>query len=185
MTTTLPAIIPGTWTLDGVHSELGFTVRHMMVSKVRGRFRTFAATVVVAEEPLRSKIDAEIEVASLDTGNAVRDAAVLSPDYLDSDQFAHLRFTSTALRTDGAGFLLDGDLTVRDTIRPVTFTVVYNGAVTDPFGNDRIGFTATGEINRKDFGVLVDMPMDGGGFVVGDKIKLELDLEFVRLVSDG
>ncbi|MGH3568634.1 MAG: DUF6081 family protein [Pseudonocardia sp.] len=181
--TTLPAPPSGTWKLDDCHSELGFTVRHMMVSKIRGRFRSSQSTVIVTEDPLLSSIEATIDVKSLDTGNGPRDAAVLSAEYLDAEHYPQLTFRATGVRADGEDYVLSGDLTVRAVTRPVELSVQYNGAVTDPFGNERIGFSVQGELNRKDFDISVDLPMDGGGFVVGDKIKLELDLEFVRAAA--
>jgi len=178
--TTYPVIPSGMWRLDDCYSELGFTVRHLMVSKIRGRFRSFQSTVIVAENPLLSSVEATIDVKSLDTGNGQRDAAVLSTEYLDAENHPQLTFRATEVRADGADYVLRGDLTVRAVTRPVELKVQYNGNVIDPFGKERIGFSVHGEINRKDFGISVDLPMDGGGVAVGEKIKLELDLEFVR-----
>ncbi|MGH3929330.1 MAG: YceI family protein, partial [Pseudonocardiaceae bacterium] len=168
--TTLAALPMGRWKLDDAHSELGFTVRHLMVSKTRGRFRSFASTVVLAENQLLSSVVATIDVKSLDTGNEPRDAAVLSAEYLDAENYPQLTFRSTGIRGDGEDYLLSGDLTIRGVTRPVELKVQYNGDITDPFGNERIGFSAQGEINRKAFDISVDLPMDGGGFVIGDKI---------------
>lgn len=178
--TTLPALPLGKWKLDDAQSELGFTVRHMMVSKTRGRFRSFESTLIVAENPLLSSVEATIDVKSLDTGNGPRDAAVLSAEYLDAENYPQLIFKSTGIRADGEDYVLRGDLTIRGVTRPVELKVQYNGDITDPFGNERIGFSAQSEINRKAFDISVDLPMDGGGFVVGDKIRLEFDLVFVR-----
>ena len=182
--TTLPALPSGTWKLDDSHSELGFTVRHMMVSRIRGRFRSFQSTVILAEDLLLSSIETTIDVKSLDTGNGPRDAAVLSAEYLDAENYPQLTFRSTGVRADGEDYVLSGDLTVCAVTRPVELTVQYNGDITDPFGNERIGFSVLGEINRKDFDISVDLPMDGGGFVVGDKVKLEFDLEFIRAAAE-
>ena len=178
--TTHPVIPSGTWRLDDGCSELGFTVRHLMVNKIRGRFRSFHSTVVVAENPLLASVAATIDVKSLDTGNEQRDATVLSAEYLDAENYPQLTFRATEVRADGTDYVLRGDLTVRAVTRPVELNVQYNGNVVDPFGIERIGFSAQGEINRKDFGISVDLPLDGGGFALGEKIKLELDLEFVR-----
>lgn len=182
--TTLPALPSGRWKLDDAHSELGFTVRHLMVSKIRGRFRSFESTVLLAENPLLSSVAATIDVKSLDTGNGPRDAAVLSAEYLDAENHPQLTFRSTGIRGDGEDYLLSGDLTIRGVTRPIELKVQYNGDITDPFGNERIGFGAQAEINRKDFDISVDLPMDGGGFVVGDKIKLDFDLVFVRATEE-
>jgi len=182
---TLPALPSGAWTLDDSHSELGFTVRHMMISRIRGRFRSFQSTVVVTENALLSSVEATIDVKSLDTGNGPRDAAVLSSEYLDAENYPQLIFRSTDMRADGENYVLSGDLTIRTVTRPVELKVQYTGEVTDPFGNERIGLSAQGEINRKDFDISVDLPMDGGGFVVGDKVGLEFDLQFIRNTTES
>ncbi len=178
--TILPGLTAGTWNLDPNHSELGFTVRHMMVSRIRGRFRAYSGTAEVAEDPLRSTVTVTIDATSFESGNEARDNAVKSADYLDVAAHPQYTFHSTQIRADQGGYLLEGDLTIRGVTRRVELPFEYNGITRDPFGNDRIGFSARGEINRKDFGIVTDLPMDGGGVVVGEKVTLELDVEFTR-----
>jgi polyisoprenoid-binding protein YceI len=178
--TILPGLIAGTWTLDSNHSELGFTVRHMMVSKIRGRFRAYSGTAEVADDPLRSTVTVTIDATSYESGNEVRDNAVKSADYLDVATYPEYTFRSTGIRVDGEAYVLAGNLTIRGITRPVELPFEYNGITRDPFGNDRIGFSVRGEINRKDYGIVTELPMDGGGVVVGDKVKLDLDIEFTR-----
>ncbi|PRX98457.1 YceI family protein [Allonocardiopsis opalescens] len=179
-TTTLPGLIAGTWKIDPTHSEIGFTVRHMMVSKVRGRFREFDATLVVAEDPTQSTAEATIEASSLDTGNQQRDDHIRSADFFDAENHPRFSFRSTAVRPDGDDYVLVGELTLHGVTRTVELELEYNGGRKDPYGNDRVGFSLEGEINRRDFGITIEMPMDGGGVVVGDKVKLEIDAEFTR-----
>lgn len=177
--TIVPDLKRGTWKLDATHSEIGFSVRHMMIGKVRGRFRSFEGTLTVPEDLSQSSVEVTIDAKSFDTGHEARDAAVVSAEYLDADRYPHLTYRSTGVREDGDGYILDGELTVRDVTRPVALKMELHGVVKDPYGFERVGFTASTEINRKDFGVTVDLPMDGGGVVVGDKIKIEIEAEFV------
>jgi polyisoprenoid-binding protein YceI len=178
--TILPGLTAGTWNLDPNHSELGFTVRHMMVSRIRGRFRAYSGTAEVAEDPLRSTVTVTIDAGSFESGNEARDNAVKGAEYLDVATHPEYAFRSTGIRAEGDRYVLAGELTIRGITRPVELPFEYNGSTRDPFGNDRIGFTARGEINRKDFGIVTELPMDGGGVVVGEKVSLELDVEFTR-----
>jgi polyisoprenoid-binding protein YceI len=178
--TTLPGLIPGTWTLDADHSELGFTVRHMMVSKIRGRFRAFGGTARIAPNLADSTVEVTIDATSYESGSVDRDEAVKSSEYLDVKTYPEYTFRSTGLREEGDRYVMAGELTIRDVTRPVELRFEFNGGAKDPFGNDRIGFSAQGEINRKDFGIVTDLPMDGGGVVVGEKVKIELDVELIR-----
>jgi len=178
--TTLPGLIPGTWALDPNHSELGFTVRHMMVSKIRGRFRAFGGTATITPDLASSVVEVKIDATSYESGSQDRDDAVKGPEYLDVKAFPEYTFRSTELREQGDGYVMTGDLTIRDVTRSVELRFEYNGGTKDPFGNDRIGFSAQTEINRKDFGIVTELPMDGGGVVVGEKVKIELDVELTR-----
>jgi polyisoprenoid-binding protein YceI len=178
--TILPGLATGTWILDPNHSELGFTVRHMMVSKIRGRFRTYSGVAEVADDPLQSTVSVTIDAASFESGNEARDNAVKSAEYLDVAAHPQYTFRSTKIQAGHDGHVLAGDLTIRGITRHIELPFEYNGHTKDPFGNDRIGFSARGEINRKDFGVVTELPMDGGGVVVGEKVSIELDVEFIR-----
>lgn len=175
-TITLPGLSTGTWTIDPVHSTVGFTVRHLMVSKVRGTFDSFSGTVTVPEfgAPV---VEAEIAVSSINTNNPDRDAHIRSADFFDADTYPTAKFVSTGLRTDGDDFVLDGDFTLHGVTKPVALTLEFNG-VNPGMGQGAVaGFEATTVINRKDFGISIEMPLEGGGAVVGDKITITLDIE--------
>lgn len=179
LTAELPGLIPGTWTLDTVHSEIGFSVRHMMVSKVRGRFSKFEGEIVIADDPLESSARASVDMASIDTRAEDRDNHLRSADFFDVETHPTMTYESTGIRRDGDDFLVDGELTIRGVTRPVTLTVEWGGVHPDPWGGQRLGLSATGRINRKDFGMEFNIPIEGGGFVVGDRIDLYLDVEAV------
>jgi len=180
-TPTVPGYITGTWDLDPVHSEVSFSVRHLMVSKVRGRFATFSGSLVTAENPLDSSVEATIELASIDTGSPDRDAHIRSADFFDVEQFATMTYRSTGIRADGDGFVVDGELTLHGVTRPVPLQLEVNGFLAvSPFGDTRVGFSATGEITRDDFNITFNMPLEGGGVVVGNKIQIALEVEAVR-----
>jgi polyisoprenoid-binding protein YceI len=174
-----PEIPTGTWTIDPSHSEVGFTVRHLMVSKVRGNFETFEGTIHIAEDPLESTVTAEVDLSSINTRDPQRDAHLRSADFFETDRFPKLTFTSTSVEPAGGDFKVTGDLTIKGTTRPVVLDLEFNGVHPDPWGGTRAGFSATTEISRKDFGVDFEIPMDGGGVVVGDRIKIGLEVEAV------
>ncbi len=178
-TETIPGYIVGTWTIDPVHSEVGFFVRHMMVSKVRGKFTSFSGQVTTAENVLESKVSATVDLTSIDTGNADRDNHIRSADFFDADANKEMTFTSTAVRADGSDYQLVGDLTLKGVTKPVTFQLELGGFGPDAFGGTRAGFTATATINRSDFGVDFNAVMETGGVVVGDKITVQLEIEAV------
>ncbi|QHE70095.1 YceI family protein [Rhodococcus sp. WAY2] len=174
--TTLPGLTAGTWAIDPVHSTVGFSVRHLMVSKVRGTFNDFTGAITVAEDGTAS-VTAEIQVASIDTKNADRDAHIKSADFFDAEQFPTAAFTSTGIRTKGDDYVVDGNFTLRGVTRPVELALEFNG-VNPGMGNGPVaGFEATTVLNRKDFGISIDMPLEGGGAVVGDKITISLEIE--------
>ncbi len=178
-TTTIPGYLAGTWAIDAVHSDVSFTIRHMMVSKVRGRFGTYEGQIVTGENPLDSTVTASIDMSSIDTGNADRDAHVRSDDFFSVDTHPKMTFQSTSVSTDGDAFQVEGDLTLHGVTKPVTLNVEPNGFGPDAWGGTRAGFTATTEISRKDFGIDFNMPLDGGGVVLGDKIQVAMEIEAV------
>jgi polyisoprenoid-binding protein YceI len=178
-TLSIPGYVTGTWSIDPVHSDVSFTVRHMMVSKVRGKFHGVIGSIVLAEDPLRSEVTAEVDMASIDTGNEQRDEHIRSADFFEVAKYPNMTFRSTNVRPDGDGFLVTGDLTLRGVTKPIELDLEVNGFAKDPYGGTRAGFTGTTQINRKDFGITIDMPMDGGGAVVGDKIQVLLEIEAV------
>lgn len=179
--TTSPTTVvtPGTWEIDPTHSEVGFTARHLMVSKVRGRFSSFSGTITTAEDPSQSSVEAVIDVASVDTRDERRDNHLRSADFLDAEKYPEIRYRSTGVRQDGNYWVVDGELTVHGVTRTVPLLLELNGVSNDPYGNTRAGFSATTEINRRDFGVTLNMPMDGGGAVVSDRININLEVEAV------
>lgn len=171
----LPA---GTWTIDATHSEVGFTVRHMMVSKVRGLFHDFAGTIEVTAD--NAVVNAEVQIASVDTRNSDRDNHLRSADFFDVEQFPTATFTSTSVTPAGDDFKLTGDLTLHGVTRPVTFELEFNGTHPGMAGGEVAGFTATTKISRRDFDITIDMPLEGGGAVVGDQITLTLEIEAAK-----
>ncbi len=172
--------MPGTWSIDPTHSDVSFSVRHMMVSKVRGTFRRFDAELVIAENLSDSSVNATIDVGSFDTGNAERDAHIRSADFLNLERYPTMTYRSTAIHPEGDRFVVDGELTLHGVTRPVALQLDVGGVTTDPYGNLRLGLSATTEINRRDFGIDVSMPLEAGGVVVGDKVNITLDIAAIR-----
>jgi polyisoprenoid-binding protein YceI len=171
----------GTYALDASHSDVGFSVRHLMVSKTKGRFSGVSGTVVIAEDPLASSVEVTIDVTSLDTRDATRDGHLLSPDFFDAEQHPAITFRSTKVTPAGAGrWTVDGELTVRGTTRPVALEVTFEGGAKDPWGGERIGFTATTEVDREDFGLTWNQALETGGVLVGKSAKIEIEAEAVR-----
>ena len=176
---TIPGYLAGTWTIDATHSDVSFSVRHMMVSKVKGRFGSFSGSIVTAENPALSAVTAEIHLSSIDTNNAQRDEHIRSADFFEVEKYPTMTFTSTSVTADGDNFLVTGDLSLKGVTKSVTLKVELNGIGPDPYGGTRAGFSATTDLSRKEFGVDIDMPLDGGGVVIGDKISVSLEIEAV------
>jgi polyisoprenoid-binding protein YceI len=176
---TIPGYVTGTWTIDPMHSEVGFSVRHMMVSKVRGKFTKFSGELVTGENPLASSVTAEIDLASIDTGAEQRDGHLRSPDFFDTENHPAMSYRSTGIRAKGDDYVVDGELTLKGVTKNVPLTLELNGFGPDPYGGTRAGFTATGEINRQDFGVTWNAAMEHGGVVVSDKVNIHLEIEAV------
>jgi polyisoprenoid-binding protein YceI len=177
--TSVPGYVAGTWSIDPVHTEVGFAARHMMVSKVRGRFRTFSGQIVTGADPLDSSVTAEIDLSSIDTGNEQRDAHIRSADFFEVETHPTMTYRSTGVRRSGDRHILDGELTLKGVTREVPLALELNGFGPDPYGGTRAGFTASGEINRSDFGVNFNAVMETGGAVVSDKITILLEIEAV------
>jgi polyisoprenoid-binding protein YceI len=177
----IPGYVAGKWTVDTVHSHVGFTVKHMMVSKVRGHFNIFDADVVTAEDPLQSSFTARVDLRSIDTGNEQRDNHIRSADFFEVETHPEMTYQSTGIRqdSDGAGFVVDGNLTIKGVTREVPFTLEVEGFGADPYGNTRAGFTLTGEINRADFGISYNGPVPGGGVMVSEKVQITVEIETV------
>jgi polyisoprenoid-binding protein YceI len=174
----IPGYVAGTWDLDPVHSHIGFVARHLMVSKVRGKFTTFDVRIVTADNPLDSTVSVSIDTASVDTGNQMRDDDLRSERFLDVANHPKMTFESTGVASDGDKFKVAGALTIRGVTRPVVLDVEVNGFGPDPYGGTRAGFSATTEINRNDFGVSFNAPVPGG-VMVSEKIGIEIEAEAV------
>lgn len=174
--------LTGTYAFDPSHSRLGFVVRHAMVTKVRGNFADFTGSLTVdGANPSASSVSVTAQLASVDTGDEGRDGHLRSPDFFDVEAHPAMTFTSTSITPGGDGeFSVTGDLTIRGVTKPVTIDLEYTGAAKDPFGNDRIGFEGTAEINRKDWGLEWNAALETGGILVGEKVKLELDVSAIR-----
>ncbi len=175
----IPGYVAGTWAIDPVHSEVGFSVRHMMVSKVRGKFTKFSGELVTGSDVLDSSVTAEIDLASIETGAEQRDAHLRSPDFFDTENHPQMTYRSTGIRRDGGDFILDGELTLKGVTRSVPLTLEVNGFGPDAYGGTRAGFSAAAEINRQDFGVNWNAAMETGGVVVSDKVAIHLEIEAV------
>ncbi len=173
-TTATPGLVAGTWTIDPSHSEVGFTVRHLM-TKVRGLFESFEGTVTTGDSLADTRTEATIDLNSVDTRDAQRDGHLRSADFFDVENSGPMTFVSTSF--DGSS--ASGELTIKGVTRTVELDVEYLGVDKDAYGNTRIGFEATTEINRKDFGVDFDIPLDGGKLLVGDKVNITLSIQAV------
>jgi len=175
---------PGKFVLDPYHTRIGFVARHLMVSRVRGRFGEFSGHINVAEDPLQSSAELVIKTASVDTGVPARDGDLKGENFLNVEKYPEITFHTTRVTGhEGAVFHIVGDLTVREVTRPVELEVEIEGVTDQPAvmgGKQVIGFSMTGEIDREDWGIHVNMPLEGGGFVVGKKIKIEIEGEADR-----
>ncbi|WP_394618912.1 YceI family protein [Lentzea sp. JNUCC 0626] len=178
-TTDVPGYLAGTWDIDPTHSDVSFSVRHLMVGKVRGRFADFSGQIVTGAQIEDSVVTASIRPASIDTGNSQRDAHVRSADFFDVERHPHWTFHSTGVRLGARGLVLDGSLTIKGVTRAVALALEFNGIGVDDQGGTRLGVSASTAIDRNDFGVDIKLPLDGGGVVVGDKVQITLDVEAV------
>ncbi len=170
----------GTYEIDPSHSAVEFVGRHLMLTKVRGRFGKFSGTVTIDDDPLQSSADVVVDATSLDTGDERRDGHLRSADLFNVDEYPTLEFHSTRLEPLGRNWRLEGDLTVRGVTRPVSLDVTYEGAVVDPWGNPRLGFSASTEVDREDWGLTWNVALETGGMLVSKKIRLEFNVEAVK-----
>jgi polyisoprenoid-binding protein YceI len=181
MSAEIPGYIAGTWAIDPVHSEVSFVVRHMMVSKVRGRFDKFEGSFTTAENPLESTVTASVDLSSINTGQEQRDAHIRSADFFEVEKYPTMTFTSTAVKAAEDGFILEGDLTIKGVTRSVAFNLEISGFGPDAYGGTRAGFSATTVINRMDYGVSFNGPIPGvpGGVAVSENVTINLEIEGV------
>ncbi len=175
----IPGHPAGTWKADPAHSEVAFSARHLMLTKVRGRFTRYDVTIVTSEDPLGSSVTATIDLTSIDTGYGPRDEHLRSADYLETEKYPTMSYRSTGVRRTGDGWVIDGELTLHGVTRQVPLALEVNGSGPDPFGGQRAGFSATAQLSRRDFGIDLSIPMDGGGVVVGDKVSISLEIQAV------
>lgn len=178
--TTLPTA--GVWTIDPSHSTVGFTVRHLGLSKVRGSFSAFTGEVRVAEEPTQSSVHVSVDVTSIDTKDEKRDEHLRTNDFFDAPDFPTMTFTSTSVSRAGSEWEVTGDLTIRGVTRQVTLDTTFEGTATDPWGGTRAAFSATAEVDREEFGMTWNAALEKGGVLVGKKVKLEIEAEVVLSV---
>ncbi|GAA4506022.1 YceI family protein [Brevibacterium yomogidense] len=179
--TALPNLTAGTWNIDAGHSQFAFIARHAGVSRVRGHFQVIGGAIAVGEEFENSTVRAEAAASSITTGNEQRDGHLQSGDFLLAEENPTIVFESTGISdVDGTDFQLTGNLTMRGVTKEVTLSAEYAGAAEDPNGNTVAGFSATGRINRKDWGMSFDAVLKGGELLVSDRVTLEIDIEAVR-----
>jgi polyisoprenoid-binding protein YceI len=170
------------WILDETHSELGFKIKHLMISNVSGAFTKFnVQTETTSEDFSDAKVAATVEVGSINTNNSQRDQHLRNADFFEVESHPNLVFTSTKVeRLDSDSFNLFGDLTIKDITKPVKLSVEYNGIAKDPWGNVKAGFTINGKINRKDFGISYNAAMETGGVMLGEEVKINGDIQLVK-----
>jgi polyisoprenoid-binding protein YceI len=178
MSSNLPGT--GTWVFDTSHSSVEFVARHLMISKVRGGFGAFSGDVTVAEPLEASSVEVSIDTASFSSGDENRDAHVRGEDFLDVERFPQITFKGTGPRQNGSGWVLPGELTIRDVTRPVELAIDALGVISDPWGNEKAAFSATTEIDREEFGVTWNAALETGGVLVGPKVRIEIDVQLGR-----
>ena len=171
----------GTYLLDAAHKRVGFVVRHLMVSKVRGQFAEATATITIGEDPLESAVTASIVAASIETGQVDRDNHLRSGDFFEAEKYPTMEFRSTGIKSHaGAEFVLDGELTIKGTTKPVELVVEFEGAAVNGYGKNIFAFSAHTEIDREEWGLTWNMALESGGVMVGKKVKIEIEGEAIR-----
>jgi polyisoprenoid-binding protein YceI len=170
----------GTWTIDPTHTEVGFSVRHLGVSKVRGRFTGVDGKLAVGSDLADTRLDVTVDLSSVETGNADRDAHLRSSDFFNVDSHPTMTFTSTVIRRNGEDFVVEGELTLNGITNQLTLDVEFNGVGTNPFSQaQQAGFSARGSLSRKEFGIEWNVPLAAGGVLVGDKVEIAIEAEAV------
>ncbi|MGO3148004.1 MAG: YceI family protein [Leucobacter sp.] len=173
----IPGYIAGSWEIDHAHSEVGFSIRHLAISKVKGKFEAFDAQFVTGENPLDSRVNATAEVASVSTGEKNRDGHLRTGDFFEAEEFPQLTFVSTGARDVNGELKVDGNLTMRGVTKPVTFDFELGGFGEDTSGTPRVGFTATAVVKREDFGLTWNAPLEKGGFMLGNDVTITIDAQ--------
>lgn len=173
-------LTPGVWNVDSSHSTIGFVARHLMVSKVRGRFATFSGTLTVADDPFQSKVEASVDIASITTGDDSRDGHLKSADFFDLEKNPTMTLVSTGIEKDGSDYVLHTDLMINGITKPVDFELEFDGVSGDPWGGTRAGFSAEADVNRKDWGLEWNVALETGGVLVGEKVKIQMEIEAIK-----
>jgi polyisoprenoid-binding protein YceI len=170
-----------TWKLDPSHTLVEFSAKHLMITTVKGRITDVEGTIVMDEKnPRNSSVEATLKAVSIDTRTEQRDQHLRSADFLNAELFPEIKFRSTKIEGDKDSFKLTGDLTIRDVTRPITLDIRFEGQQTDPWGGERIGFSGSGKIDRRDFGLTWNQALETGGVVVGNDVKINLEVEAVK-----
>jgi polyisoprenoid-binding protein YceI len=176
--------VAGQYAIDPTHTAVEFVGRHLMITKVRGRFADTSGTITIDDEPERSHVEVEIKVSSLDSGNADRDTHLRSPDFFDAERYPTITFRSTKVEAGPSGtWNVTGDLTVRDVTRPVTLEVDFDGANSSPLGDERIAFSAATDVDREEWGLTWNVALETGGWLVGKTVRIELNVQAVASPS--
>lgn len=177
--TTIEGLTPGTWVIDPTHTEIQFSVRHLAISKVRGKFEQFEGTIVTGEQLEDTKVNASVEVASVNTNQAQRDEHLRTSDFFLAEEHPRITFTSTSVAVKGDDIIVTGDFTMRGVTKQVAFEVEFGGTTTDGYGQKKAGFEAETKINRHDFGVAWNAPTEAGGLTLGDDVTIKIDGQVV------
>ena len=172
--------VPGNYAIDPAHSKIEAIARHLMVTKVRGHFTDYDSTITIAEDPTQSSMNITLKAGSINTGIDDRDTHLRSPDFLDVENHPTLIFASTSIEPKGDSWVLNGDLTVIGKTNPVSLDLEFLGAIADPYGNTKAAFSASGEFKRHDFGLSWNVPLDGGGVLVSEVFKLEIEAQLIQ-----
>ncbi len=175
-TTSIPGLVSGTYALDAAHTEIGFTVRHLM-TKVRGTFQEFSGEIVVKDSLEESTANVTVELASVHTRNDQRDGHLRSGDFFDAENSPKMTFASTALKAEGDDYILAGDLTIKDVTKPVELAFEFLGVEQNAYGQTILGFEASASISRKEWGIDFNVPLEGGKLLIGDKVDIHLDIQ--------
>ena len=175
----------GAWRFDKAHTNLGFLARHLMVTKVRGRFNDFDGTIHIGERPEDSHVEVVVKTASVETGSNDRDTHLRSPDFFDVERYPEMTFRSTKVEQTGDTSLrIAGDLTIRDVTRPITFDADFEGLVATPWGSKAAAFSATAEVEREHWGLTWNVALESGGWVVSKKVKISIDAEITPATAE-
>ena len=168
------------WTIDPTHSEVGFKVKHMMFTNVKGLFNDYSADIRFNDDLKDADLQFEAQINSIFTNNADRDAHLKGADFFDAEQFPTLHFKSTKIEGSGSDYEITGDLTIKGVTKPVTLNAEFSGLMTDPWGNTKVGLNIDGKINRKDFGLTYNAALETGGVLVGEDVKLNAEIQLVE-----